>query len=522
MKKLFPKSEDFITSFLIDKATNQINRKHLNIIDDLHGDVLWDVSLSEWDEDWFFGLLNDILNNTDKNDEADLYKRNVIEKFPLWVPIPLINTYDFCGILAIIKIMLDNPDFNLIENPQQFISDALNKIAPLFYEIEPEESEYSLYPQKKYIPNNFSYEIVMNDFIIKEFIENKKREESTNEMIEIALTQPDYFLMINGHFKNYCYENAFEEAQFSRLPDSIKTNDNHVKLLLKKNGKLLSLLSDKQKNNEELVVTAINNRPTAIQYASEQIKNNTDIFKVVLSKNGRALEFASAQIRDNNELALIAMRQNFRSIDFLSSRLKEDLTFMKLCILIKPEVFKYLSDNLKNVSELILLAADNNKDTYKSVDRNLFNDNEELCEAILKSNGEALKIMPDNIKSNRNLVKIVIHENPYNVKYASDDILADLEFMTNVSKVNPCTYLFCKDNLKNNEAFAYSNMFANPLIYEYLPLHLKNNPRFFELYIHSNITEKLWKEFCAIDTVDAVNEINEQFEYAGGDDDLPF
>ena len=163
-----------------------------------------------------------------------------------------------------------------------------------------------------------------------------------------------------------------------------------------------------------------------------------------------------------------------------------------------------------------------NKDTYKSVNHKLFIDNEELCEAILKSNGEALKIMPDNIKSNRNLVKIAIQEKPYNVKFASDEILADLEFMTNVSKANPCTYLFCKDNLKNNEAFAYNIMFANPLIYDSLPIHLKNNPRFFDLYINANITSKLWKEFCEIDTVDAVNEINDQFDYPGGDDDLPF
>jgi hypothetical protein len=522
MKKLFPKSEQFITTILIGAETKQINRNILNGIDEVHR-VLSDKPLSKWDNNLFFELLNDVISITNEHDTVNQYKRNVIEKFTIWFPIvPYINTYDFCGILAIIKIMLDNPDLNIIENPQQFISDALNKIAPAFYEIEPEESEYSLYPHKKYIPNNFSYEIVMNDFIIKEFIENKKREESTNEIIEIVLTQPDYFLMLNDHFKNHCYENAFDENLFPLLPESIKANDNQVKILLKKNGKLLSLLSDEQKNNEELVETAINNRPTAIQYASEQIKNNTDIFKVVLSKNGRALEFASAQISDNNELALIAMRQNFRSIDFLSARLKEDLAFMKLCVLIKPEVFKYLPDNLRNVSELILLAASNNKDTYKSVDRNLFIDNNELCEAILKSNGEALKIMPENVKSNRNLVKIAIQENPYFVKYASDDILADLEFMTYVAKINPCIYLFCKANLKNNDAFSYGNMFANPLIYEYLPVHLKNNPRFFDLYINANITSKLWKEFCAIDTVDFVNEINEQNDYPGGNDDLPF
>ena len=524
MKNLFPKSENWIYESII-LQNNNIDRNKINEIDRNHFERTGKY-LSSWKTDEYLDFLNILLSVNIEDDAMREYRESIFpnetNNFLNLSNIPFINNYDYCGILAIIKIILDQPSLINIENPQQFISDVLIKISPVIYEIEPEESEYSLIPYKKYIPKNFSFEIVLNDVIINELIKCIKRNFELNAAIEIALTQPDYFLMINDHFKNYCYENAFDENLFPLLPESMRANHNHVKLLLGKNGKLLSLLSDEQKNNEELVMAAISNRPTSIQYASEQIKNNTSIFKVVLSKNGRALEFASAEIRDNDDLALIALRENYRSIDFFSERLRNDFEFMKLCLLIKPEVFKYASDKLKNVAEFIILSAARNKDTYKFVDCSLFINNEEICETILKSNGEALKIMPDNIKSNRRLVQIAIQENPYNIKYASDDILSDLEFMANVTKINPCTYLFCKGNLKNNEAFAYSNMFANPLIYEYLPVHLKNNPRFFALYIHANITEKLWKEFCRIDTTEAVNEINEQFEYAGGDDDLPF
>jgi hypothetical protein len=523
MNKLFPETEKWMNSFFINPETKKIKKGLLDSYDKLHK-TLTGTLLSEKETDAYFLFLNNVLSPFKNNTlEEKKYKNETKEYFCNFVPMLVMNIYEYCALLAIIKTILDAPEKNESNNFQKLITEALGKIAPEIYTTELKYyEEYSgAKIEKKYHPEYFSYDIVMNDVLINNLIEQYRADHKLNELIELALNKKYSFLLHNEYFKEFCYINACEANLFELLPAQIKSNINYIKLLLEKNGKLLALLTDEQKDDIELVSVAIGSKAMSIQFASENIKNNKILMKLALEKNGNALEYASDEIKNDAEFVMFAVKQNYNAIKYASDKLLDNKEFIKLCMLVNVHTLRFASERLKKDTELIMSAIVSDQNAYKFIDQEILTQNISICESILRANGNALRIMPPEVRSDKKLVSIAVKSSSVlNIKYASMEIREDFEFMSQITGINASLFFYCGDNLKNNESFAYRNMIANPLIYNFLPVAFKNNEKFRSIYLHSKISEKMWDDFRKSQSSENENDAFDIFN--DGDDDLPF
>jgi hypothetical protein len=201
--------------------------------------------------------------------------------------------------------------------------------------------------------------------------------------------------------------------------------------------------------------------------------------------------------------------------------LLDDKEFIKLCMLVNVQTLKSASERLKKDTDLIMSAIVRDKNAYKFIDQEVLTQNFDICEAILRYSGNALRIMPTDIKSNKRLVLMAVKSASAEIiRYGAMTIREDIEFMSLITNINAALFFFCGDNLKNNEDFAYRNTIANPLVYNLLPVTFKNNEKFRSVYLHSNISEKMWDDFSKSQSPDNENGAYENFY--GEDDGLPF
>lgn len=525
MNKFFPETVDWMNRFFIKSESNNINRSLINGFDKLHESVTGTL-LSVKDTDSYFSFLNNVLSAFKKNsDEEKEYKNKVKETICGFFPIPSKNIYDYCVVLAVIKTILDDPEMNDREQLARLIDKVSEKIAPEIYTIEQHyPDEYSdVKIERKYYPEYFSYDVVMNDMVIKELIDYYSSESNTMKLIELALSEKYGFLLLNDYFKDYCYKNAFDENHFALLPAEIRSDNNYLKILLSKNGNLLSLLTEEQKDDAELVYIAIRNKPESFLFASEKIRNNKIIVNLALEKNGNSLEHTTEEIKKNRDLVLVALKQNYNSLRFAAADLLDDKEFIKTCMIIKGETYKYASVRLRNDVDMIMSLIARDKDAYKFIDPKILDDNPDVCEALLNRNGYTLQIMPSFIKSDKRLVSVAVKtSSAETARFADLSIREDLEFMSTITSINPALYCICGEILKKNEDFAFRNLISNPVIYHFLPVAFKNNEKFKQVYLHSKITEKMWDDYRKSEETTLLKGRGIAGFFGEFDDDLPF
>ncbi len=128
--KLFPQSEQWVCTTLINPTTNEINHRYINIINEF---ILnrTNKELNDWTFDEFVSLLNGILSiNPDETEEMVLFKNEILDcSITGYIDVPYINNWDLCGLLLIIKKMTDE-NLTTCKNPVDFISAILIHLKP--------------------------------------------------------------------------------------------------------------------------------------------------------------------------------------------------------------------------------------------------------------------------------------------------------------------------------------------------------------------------------------------------------
>ena len=93
--KLFPQSEQWVCTTLINPTTNEINQRWINIINN-YIKSRTNKDLNDWTFDEFVILLNCVLSiNTDETEEMVLFKKEILDcSITGYIDVPYLNNWD--------------------------------------------------------------------------------------------------------------------------------------------------------------------------------------------------------------------------------------------------------------------------------------------------------------------------------------------------------------------------------------------------------------------------------------------
>jgi hypothetical protein len=284
---LFPASEQWVCTRLIRPTTNEIRTNKINVINQYIGRRLEYYTFDE-----FVNLLNSILSGKQvETEETQNFKEEIIrDSFTGMFSIPYINDWDLCGILLVIKRMMDE-NLTTCENPLEFIENTISHLTPVTNIVDEDFDLCS-----SYFPKNFTYSEIENDEFMSGFFENIffQLGTTTTTIINIINNKEYYFLLLNEYFKRRIYVAIDEEIFHDIKPDII--NIDFIRTLLKYQPKALRLVGDVWLNNREIVILAVSNDGMALEFAPTEFKSDREIVILALKNNPKSLIFASDEI----------------------------------------------------------------------------------------------------------------------------------------------------------------------------------------------------------------------------------
>lgn len=296
--KLFPESEQWVCTTLIKPTTNEINKKIINVINQ-YIKTFTKKGLKDYTFDEFVNLLNDILSGQQhQNEEISHFKEVVFRNsFTRMFGMSYNNDYDLCGILLIIKKIIDE-NLTTCVNPIDFISDAIILLNPVTHILD---ENFGI--SSTYFPKNFTYSDIeddkfMNDFFdyFYEHLYDEDPEINIKDLLRHA-NNSDYpaFLLLNDNFRQKIYQ-AIEEDEFNDLINIYKLDINFIRTLITYQPLALRFIGDAWQNNREIVILAVSNDGLALQFAANEFKSDREIVLLSVNNNANSLIFASDEI----------------------------------------------------------------------------------------------------------------------------------------------------------------------------------------------------------------------------------
>lgn len=322
--RLFPESEEFICTRLINPISKEVDLKYIDLINRVVIRLSSSrKSLNDYQFDVFVDLLNGALSeNQDNNEEIRLFKRDFFtDSLNYFTGVPYINDWDLCCILLVIKKMIDEK-LTACDNPCEFIENTILALTPIVCK---EDEDFSLI--STYFPKNFTYSNIeddkfMNDFF-DYFYEHLYDDDPEINIIDL-LGYPNNsgyptFLLLNKNFRQKVYE-AIDENEFYQLIEKRKSDINFVKTLIKYQPLALRFIGDDWRNNREIVTLAVSTNGLALEYAPHEFKSDIEIVLLSVKNNAKSLVFAS------DEIILAASISFINGIKFTKQLKKMNLT----------------------------------------------------------------------------------------------------------------------------------------------------------------------------------------------------
>lgn len=150
----------------------------------------------------------------------------------------------------------------------------------------------------------------------------------------------------------------------SFLSNKLKDDKDVVLLAVKNVGAVLGLASARLKDDEDVVIAAITSSakhyPSLVRDISRRLRNDEEIIKMALRQNVDTLKWFPSKFKDNEGVILEALKTDDRAIEYASKRIKEQVNTLK------AQRVKKVSNGsaeivsvLKNVEALELVIAKN-------------------------------------------------------------------------------------------------------------------------------------------------------------------
>ena len=325
--RLFPESENWVCTTLINPISNEIN---FNIIDRVNIFLYVSINkyLNAWTFDEFVHLLNGVLSgNPDETKELVLLRDNFIKPdIKGFTGVPYINNSDLCGLLLIIKKIKDDK-LTTCDNPIHFIEEALANLNPITGILDEDFGFYS-----SYFPRSFTIKEIEDDYFMSDYF-HYFFENLYDENPEINITDllrypnyPDYpaFLLLNENFRQKIY-NAIEVDEFNDLINIYKLDINFIRTLITYQPMALSFIGVDWRNNREIVCLAVSNDGLALQFAADEFKSDSEIVCLAITNNGLALQFAADELKSDRDIVRLAVSNDKHSFFFAAQEIIDDV-----------------------------------------------------------------------------------------------------------------------------------------------------------------------------------------------------
>jgi hypothetical protein len=295
---LFPESEKWVCTSLINPTTNEIRTNKISVIN-RYITLYTNKNLKDYTFDEFVNLLNNILSGQQiETEETRRFKEEIITTFfTRMFGIPYTNDWDLCGILLVMKKMIDEK-LTTCENSIKFIENTISLLTPVTNIVDEEFDLFSTY-----FPKNFTYSDIeddkfMNDFF-DYFYEHLYDEDPEINIIDLLRypNNSDYpaFLLLNENFRQKIYQ-AIEEVEFNDLINIYKLDINFIRTLITYQPLALRFVGDIWRNNREIVILAVSNDGMALEFASTEFGSDREIVLLSVKNNAKSLIFASDEI----------------------------------------------------------------------------------------------------------------------------------------------------------------------------------------------------------------------------------
>ena len=158
--------------------------------------------------------------------------------------------------------------------------------------------------------------------------------------------------------------------------------------VIKKNGKLLSVLSNKIRLNRDCVIAAISNDSSNLKYADESLKKDMKFALELVKLNGRVLNYIDDSLKSDKQIVLAAVQESVYAIKFCSDSLLADEEFICEAYKRNPDIISYLdpktinqhkslrelNDDYKSTNVESLLADGKNESLMNEIEVNINND----------------------------------------------------------------------------------------------------------------------------------------------------
>jgi hypothetical protein len=391
--KLFPESQKWVCTILIDPTSYEVNLKLLKKINEFIKIRIEVNGLDSWTLDEFIDLLNGILssNPVEKEETKLFYKEIFNPSITGYIGLPYINNWDLAGLFLIMKKILEE-NLTTCENPEDYISNALIILKPVSSIIHdnPDEKGTQYEEWYEFLSQNFTTMDIQNDNLLEDYL-HFITWGNLNEYGEPKITPTDIlsnykygFLVLNEKFKILCYENIDSEKGFELIPDELKNDTRFLRKLLKNNGKTLKFLSNDYKSNKEFVLIAVSNQGAAINFATEELQNDREfIIECLLAR---------------------PIYTWCNPLEFIPDKLKGDRQFLIEVVSKNGLLLEYVDPNLKGNLKIVLAAVKNNGLALQFISEELKSDEEIVFEAAVQ-NGLALKFAAEELKNNKEFMK---------------------------------------------------------------------------------------------------------------------
>jgi len=436
--KLFPESQEWVCTVLINPNNNEINQRWIKVFNNYIEVLTRGRNLNSWTFDEFVNLLNGVLSlNPTETEEMELFYNDIFKPQITQIGLPYINNWDLAGLFLIIRKMMEE-NLTTCENPIIFIMSNLHKLKPHMYSEDVDADNY----RYGFFPNNFTCTQIEDDDFMRDFFYSNlfSLEDGDGITITDLLNSRNSHFLLNDSFKMLCYENIDSEQGFLLIPEALRNDINFIKKLLKNNGNVLEFLSNDHKGNKELVLIAVEAFSVkdvlgrAFCFAAEELQSNREFIIACLERNKNVFRYLSTNFRSDRKIVLHAVKLKGNNLEYAAKELQDDLEFIISVVNVNADAFKFVSDNLKGNRAFLIEVVSKNGLVLEYIDE-ILKENRKIVLAAVKNNGLALKFVLEEFKTDEEIVFEAVVQNGLSLKYAAEELKNNKEFMKRINNI---------------------------------------------------------------------------------------
>ena len=421
--KLFPESQEWVCTILINPTTNEINQRWIKVFNKYIEVLTKGRNLNSWTFDEFVNLLNGVLSlNPTETEEMELFYNDIFKSQITLIGLPYINNWDLAGLFLIIRKMMEE-NLTTCENPINFITSNLHKLKPHMYseDVDNYNCRYDFFIE------NFTFtQIEDDDFMSNFFYSNLIfLEDGDGITITDLLNSRNSHLLLNDSFKMLCYEYINSEQGFLLIPEALRNDISFIKKLLKNNGCILKFLGNEHRANRELVLLAIKDFSGSFCFAAEELQSNREFIIACLKRNKDVFRHLSTSVKSDRKIVLHAVKLNGNNLKYTDSSLRNNIKVVLTAVKSYAMSLEFASDFLKNNVTIALQSVKSNYRAFEVCSEYLRNNEEFIIEAY-KLNPNIMKFIdPETIKKYKRLQEL---ENDFKSIILKDEEFDDLPF----------------------------------------------------------------------------------------------